>query len=147
MERLTTIRPLAAEDLDAVLRIQQQCPEIVRWSRRAYQRVFRGEYAGWVAAGEVVCGFVVLRQAAAEAEILNLAVAPDARRRGTGTRLLAAALEAARAAGARSVSLEVRASNRPAIAFYERHGFRPTGRRRKYYTDPREDALLYSCSV
>lgn len=139
------IRPLTAADLDAVLRIQDECPEIVRWSREGYERALRGEYSGWVAVvGDEVCGFVVARQAGGEAEILNLAVSPSVRRQGIGARLLREALDHARSAGARKVFLEVRVSNQPAIAFYERQGFEQAGRRRDYYSAPREDALLYS---
>jgi ribosomal-protein-alanine N-acetyltransferase len=148
VERLIAIRPLAADDLDAVLQIQAQCPEIVAWSRASYAPVVRGEYPGWVAAADSrVLGFVVSRKTAEEAEILNLAVLPEARRQGIGSRLLVQVLEEARQAGARRVWLEVRASNAAAIRFYERHGFRLRGLRRDYYSNPREDALLYCCEL
>jgi ribosomal-protein-alanine N-acetyltransferase len=145
VEGLIRIRPLAPADLDAVLRIQDECPEIVRWSREGYERVLRGGYSGWVAvAGEAVCGFLVIREVGGEAEILNFAVRRAARRQGIGTRLLREAISHAQNTGARVVFLEVRASNQPAIAFYERQGFQQIGRRRDYYSAPREDALLYS---
>ncbi|MCL6481675.1 MAG: ribosomal protein S18-alanine N-acetyltransferase [Firmicutes bacterium] len=146
MEGLIVIRPLGADDLEAVLQIQAQCPEIVAWSRAAYAPVVCGNYRGWVAVtGPQVLGFLVSRQTLEEAEILNLAVRPEARRLGLGSQLLARALEEARRAGVRRVGLEVRASNVAAIRFYERHGFRLQGRRRDYYSNPREDALLYGC--
>lgn len=148
MERLITIRPLAADDLEAVLQIQAQCPEMVAWSRASYAPVVRGEYPGWVAAaGSQVLGFVVSRQTGEEAEILNLAVLPEARRQGIGSQLVARVLEEAQRAGARRVWLEVRASNAAAIRFYEHHGFRQRGLRRAYYLNPPEDALLYCCEL
>ncbi len=145
---MIAIRPLAADDLEAVLQIQAQCPEIVAWSRASYAPAVRGEYPSWVAAaGSRVLGFVVSRQTAEEAEILNLAVLPEARRQGIGSRLILKVLEEARRAGARRAWLEVRASNAAAVRFYEHHGFRLRGLRRDYYSNPREDALLYGCEL
>lgn len=91
-----------------------------------------GEIAGLLAASIV----------AEQAEVLNLAVVPEKRRRGLATALLAEVLRLLSAAGARKVWLEVRESNQAAIAFYRRHGFEPLGRRRDYYQAPREDALI-----
>jgi ribosomal-protein-alanine N-acetyltransferase len=83
----------------------------------------------------------VARCAADEAEILNLAVAPESRRRGYATALTQEALRDFLGQGVRRVFLEVRASNRAAIAFYEGLGFRGAGRRAAYYDKPREDAV------
>lgn len=82
------------------------------------------------------------RSAADEVEILNIAVAPQWRRAGLGSRLLKHALEEARAEGAQRVFLEVRESNRAAIALYMRHGFQAAGRRENYYAAPAEAALV-----
>jgi ribosomal-protein-alanine N-acetyltransferase len=76
-----------------------------------------------------------------EAHVHLLAVDRSLRRRGAGTALLAAALDDARAAGARRVLLEVRASQAPALALYARQGFEIVRRRSRYYADG-EDALL-----
>ncbi|MBI3483860.1 MAG: GNAT family N-acetyltransferase [Acidobacteria bacterium] len=70
-----------------------------------------------------------------------------ARRTGIASRLLDGALAAARSFGGQRAFLEVRASNAGAIAFYERHGFRPAGRRKHYYASPVEDALVLSCGL
>ena len=88
-----------------------------------------------------------MRNAADESEILNLAVEPESRRQGIASVLLAAALAASRAAGAKSVYLEVRESNAGAIAFYGRNGFEPTGRRAHYYQDPPEAAVVMSLAL
>ena len=90
-------------------------------------------------------GFVVARIAAGEAEILTLAVDPARRRRGSGERLAAAALDAVRAAGAEAVFLEVAIDNPAATALYGKLGFVAAGRRRAYYPrreGPRVDALI-----
>lgn len=87
-------------------------------------------------------GFSVLACAADEAEIQSLAVAPSMRRQGLGALLLQATLTAALERKAAQVHLEVRESNAAARAFYRRHGFEETGRRRLYYRDPDEAAVL-----
>lgn len=79
-------------------------------------------------------GYVILRNAADEAEILSLGVVPAARRRGVGRALLAAALSAAAAAGAVAVFLEVGEDNAAARALYAAAGFVPVGRRMDYYS-------------
>jgi ribosomal protein S18 acetylase RimI-like enzyme len=74
--------------------------------------------------------------------VLNLAVAPDARRRGLGGALLRAGIAALRHRRVSEVFLEVREPNRSAQALYLSHGFRPVGQRASYYRNPREDALV-----
>ena len=86
-------------------------------------------------------GFALGRIVADEAELLTLAVAPDARRQGTGARLMAAFLVGARARGAESVFLEVAAPNTAARALYEKCGFAQTGLRRGYYRDAKGRAV------
>jgi [ribosomal protein S18]-alanine N-acetyltransferase len=90
-------------------------------------------------------GFLLGRAVAGEAEVLTLAVAPDARRRGLGRKLVARFLYQARLRGAESAFLEVSAENAPAIALYESAGFAKAGVRRGYYQTPegqRTDALV-----
>jgi [ribosomal protein S18]-alanine N-acetyltransferase len=92
-------------------------------------------------------GFLLGRAVAGEAELLTLAVAPDARRRGLGRKLLARFLYQARLRGADDAFLEVSAENPPAIALYESAGFVRAGLRRGYYADPdgrRIDAMVLS---
>lgn len=98
------------------------------------------------ATGEV-CGYCVLLHVLDEGEIANIAVASSRRRRGTAARLLDHALELASEIGARSVYLEVRLSNEPARRLYASRGFEPVGRRRAYYHDPLEDALILRWNV
>lgn len=92
-------------------------------------------------------GFLLGRAVAGEAELLTLAVAPDARRRGLGRGLVARFLYQARLRGAESAFLEVSAENAPAIGLYESAGFTRSGMRRGYYRTPegtRIDALVLS---
>ncbi len=81
-------------------------------------------------------GFLLGRSVAGEAELLTLAVAPEARQRGLGRRLVARFLYQARLRGAGEAFLEVAADNAPALALYARAGFDEAGRRRGYFTVP-----------
>ncbi len=137
------IRPMENRDVDAVLAIQSTSPEMAQWTMWDYNRVAAGEMAGWVAEekGDAT-GFLVARQIGGDVEILNVAVAPDARRHGVGSALFETAIAWAKSLDAESAFLEVRQSNHAAIQFYERHNFRATGHRVRYYTAPVEDALV-----
>jgi ribosomal-protein-alanine N-acetyltransferase len=87
-------------------------------------------------------GFVLVRAIAGEAEILTLAVLPEARRQGLGQGLMAAALARAAARGAAAMLLEVATDNAPAQALYASLGFAKVGRRRRYYADGRDALVL-----
>jgi len=132
-------------DVAAVSGILVASPEAAQWDLRLFVDARWPEMGIWVAeeSGEVI-GMVAERSAGGEAEILNLAVAPAARRRGLGRQLVESALEAARAARAEHVFLEVRESNATARAFYAGLGFAEAGRRHGYYREPAEDALVLS---
>jgi ribosomal-protein-alanine N-acetyltransferase len=97
-------------------------------------------------AGADVAGYVLLYLVLDEVTILNIAVAPPHQGQGLGRQLLQAALRASREHGARRCLLEVRASNRAALALYEGEGFIEDGVRKDYYPagSGREDALLMS---
>ncbi len=95
-------------------------------------------------------GFVMLRVAAAESEVLTLAVLPAARRRGIATSLLAAAARRAQNEGAAEMFLEVDVANLPAIALYKRLGFTQVGLRPHYYPGSdgaRRDALVLRVEI
>ena len=137
--------------MEAILAIQAACPEIAQWTAWDYDRVARGEMAGWVATedsnGGEVAGFLVARRLSSELEILNFAVESDRRRCGIGAALLAEALKWAQTFQATHAVLEVRTSNLAALRFYERHKFEVVGRRPRYYTAPVEDALLLTATL
>lgn len=142
------IHSLEYHDIDAILAIQAQSPEIAPWTAWDYERVARKEMAGWVSVGEEkIVGFLIARRLVSDIEILNFAVAGSYRRSGVGTALLAQSLEWARSFGAQKALLEVRVSNLAAIRFYEKHGFEVAGRRPRYYTAPVEDALLLTAPI
>jgi len=116
------------------------------WSEGTFRDLLRLRQAIFLVATEgspeSVCGYVIAAAVADEGEVLNLAVAPQARRRGLGGRLLDAGLAMIRERGAREVFLEVRESNAAAIALYTSRGFAGLARRAGYYRNPVEDALV-----
>jgi polysaccharide biosynthesis protein PslH len=131
------LRPAGEEDLDAIMRIQAASPETSQWERRDWLG-FDCTVAVW-RADNAVAGVLLSRQTAhGEREVLNLAVAPAARRKGVALRLLEHELER----GQGSWFLEVRESNTAAIALYEGMGFRRVGRRKEYYLDPSESGIV-----
>lgn len=87
-------------------------------------------------------GFILVRAIAGEAEIITLAVAPDARRQGLARRLVEQAVVRALALGAEALFLEVADDNIPALALYRGLGFQVVGRRRGYYARPRGEPAV-----
>ncbi len=92
--------------------------------------------------GRSVAGYAVYWQVADEAQLHNIAVRRDLRRKQIASRILDETIRRARLEGARWMTLEVRRSNHPARRFYEKFGFSVRGVRPGYYTDMREDALI-----
>ena len=89
-----------------------------------------------------VLGYVGMMCVLDEGYISNVAVHPTARRQGLADRLTCELLDRARERSLAFVTLEVRAGNEPAISLYSKHGFLPVGRRKNYYSLPKEDAIL-----
>ena len=120
------------------------------WSRGAFlYEIEQNQVARcWVARedGRIV-GYICLWEVADELHVTNVAVRPDARRRGIARALLESVFARARAASSRMVLLEVRPSNTEAITLYESFGFRVVGRRRGYYYDTGEDAFVMEAPV
>lgn len=145
------IRTLLPRDVPHVVAITQASPEAAQWAAADFERLADGageEVQTWVAEnGGAVAGHLVLRMAGDEAEILNVAVAHAARRRGIASALISTALAAAEARRAQRVFLEVRESNRAAVRLYQRHQFRLAGKRPRYYREPTEDALVLAREV
>jgi ribosomal-protein-alanine N-acetyltransferase len=153
------IRRATPADADALLALERSVREAAHWSTAEYVQILHPEMQEttlqrWIfiaEESEALLGFIVVKLLRtgeqAQAEIENLAVSPAARRRGTGSALCAAALEACRAAGAQYAELEVRAGNRAALGLYARLGFEQAGIRTGYYANPKEDAVLLRISL
>jgi len=157
------VRPAQASDLPRLVEIASHSATAAQWNQVEYLKLFapnqpsnhpqdqpqsRSEaqpqhrIALVVEQAGGVVGFIVGRQVAEEWEIENIAVTGAARRRGLGSRLVGELLEHARSRGGKTVFLEVRESNRAARALYEKWAFIEMGRRKAYYQNPAEDALI-----
>ncbi|MGA1987129.1 MAG: ribosomal protein S18-alanine N-acetyltransferase [Candidatus Sulfotelmatobacter sp.] len=158
------IRPATPDDVPAMTAMERSCASAAHWTPGQYldaldssgveRLVLVAEAPVHSASNEAarsdaggLQGFLVARHVAAEWELENIVVAPSARRNGLGQRLLGALLAAARETNSSSVFLEVRESNAPARNLYEKAGFEQTGRRKSYYADPAENAILYRFSL
>lgn len=113
------------------------------------EEMFRGElssplshYLAAVDESGRLLGYAGMQAVMDEGYISNIAVDPDSRRLGIAGALLSALIDFGRAGGLSFLTLEVRENNGPAIALYSKYGFKVVGRRKNYYKNPREDALL-----
>lgn len=141
-------------DVDAIVAIEQACAEAPHWSEAVWNAVLSEEEGsepvrvGFVSEGSGgVVGFVVVSCACGVAELESVAVAEAARRRGVARTLCTEAMAWSRGRAAQVIELEVRASSVDALALYGSLGFAERGRRRGYYRDPTEDAVLMSASL
>lgn len=144
------LRPMREDDLDAVMAIELRAYPFP-WSRGIFRDCLRADYPARVLHtqdGELI-GYGVLSVAADEAHVLNLCVASHLQERGHGRDLLLALLQLARNRGVSQVFLEVRPTNRAAIALYEAEGFNEIGRRPRYYPayNGREDAIVMALGL
>ncbi len=140
------VEPLGGdEDLDGVLAVED-ASFTNPWTREMYQWELKNPERCRIyvvrSPSQPVVGFCSFWLIFDEMHINNVAVLPPYRGRGVGALLLTHVMTEAARAGARRATLEVRASNTPALRLYERLGFVVEGRRRGYYTNPAEDALI-----
>ena len=129
------------EHIPDIAALERVCFPADPWPEELIDR-WIDRYTVAVDGNGAVTGFLVLSSVLDEGSVDNVAVAPEHRRRGIADALVADAVRCAREAELAVLTLEVRASNDPAIRLYEKHGFREVGRRRNYYEKPREDAIL-----
>lgn len=136
--------PASPGHIPQIAALEKRCFPADPWS----EALFRGALENPAAAvllvqgeGGAVLGYAVLSVVLDEGSLDNIAVAPEYRRRGVADALLGALTGFGREHLA-ALTLEVRPSNVPAAALYEKHGFTAVGRRKNYYDAPREDAVL-----
>ena len=114
------------------------------WSENSIASELENKLAFWLVAveGETVAGYIGSQTVVGETDMMNVAVHPDFRRRGIAEALISTLIDNLKQMESHCLTLEVRASNGPAIALYEKLGFSEIGRRKNYYRNPREDALI-----
>lgn len=147
-----------------MMELERQCADAAHWTEGQYQRVFQGaesdpsrrlalviDEGARPAAGSKLefplIAFLVANHVGKEWELENVVVESTFRRKHVATRLLDELLTRARATDSESVFLEVRESNQAARALYANLGFEENGCRKRYYTSPPEDAILYRRSL
>jgi ribosomal-protein-alanine N-acetyltransferase len=155
---MVRVRSAEASDLPHLVEIAAHSVTAAQWNPAEYQRLFTADTAPSMGHththqtqprttlvveqdGSVV-GFIVGRQVEDEWEIENIAVTGSARRCGLGSRLVGELLDLVKSRGGKTVFLEVRESNRAARSLYEKWAFIEVGRRKMYYQNPKEDALV-----
>lgn len=156
------IRKATADDIASMMSLARASAAAAQWTELQYRDLLSPaakvhrlaivaeaalEVSNPSALQKGLLGFLITRFLIPECELENIVVSPAVRRRGIGKHLLDALLLAARETNSESVFLEVRESNHEARAFYERAGFKLNGRRKSYYFDPPEDAILYRLAV
>ena len=134
---------MTSDHVAQVAQLEQLCFS-APWSENAVASELTNPLSCWLVAvdGEKVCGYVGSQAVLGEADMMNIAVCPAYRRQGIARRLVEQLIAELKKQGNYQLTLEVRASNEPAISLYEQMGFVAVGRRPKYYAKPTEDALI-----
>lgn len=137
-----TITDVVPEHIDSILEIEKLCFSLP-WNRRALENQMNSKSHLFLAAvdGSKVLGYIGMMKVLDEGYISNVAVAPQYRRHSIADALINALIKRTRGSLA-FMTLEVRESNAPATALYEKHGFILVGTRKNYYEHPKENARL-----
>ena len=146
MNDTIVVRAAVPQDLARILEIDRDSPTAAHWSESNYrQAIEEAERLVLVSEeSDEVLGFLVASTATAEWELENIAVATLAQRQGVGRALLNALIQRAKEASASEIRQEIRASNLAAQRLGQAVGFVQRGRRKGYYRNPDEDALLFN---
>ena len=141
-----SFRPMTARDIRAVRRIERAAFEDA-WPARTFETELRNGFADYFLAvlpgrPERLLGYAGVWYMPKQLHLVTIGVHPDTQGRGVGARLLLEVFARAERAELASVALEVRASNERARALYARFSFDEVGRRREYYQDNQEDAVV-----
>ena len=137
------IVPMEECHLEELARLEQECFSHP-WSRQALEEELSNPAAVFLVAveGEGVVGYAGMHVVCGEGYIDNIAVFPHARRKGVGRKLVQALIDWMDHHEGLFLTLEVRPSNEAAVLLYHSVGFEEAGRRKGFYQDPKEDALL-----
>ena len=127
-----------------VAQLEKICFGSAAWSESSVASELNNKLALWLVAvdGDTVAGYVGSQTVMDETDMMNISVHPDYRRQGIAQMLADRLVEELKTVGSRALTLEVRASNVPAISLYEKLGFQQVGLRKNYYRNPKEDALI-----
>ena len=135
------------DDIPAIRALEQAAPTAAHWSPEQYAKLVATGLVLVAERNRQLCGVVCAKSVAGDWELENIVVASHSLRQGVADSLMRALLDRIGSSAVSRIFLEVRESNSPARRLYEKHGFKETGRRRNYYQNPLEDAILYERSV
>ena len=138
-----TFRAMTTDDADAVAAIEEKS-FAMPWKREDFWREAKNDVAAYIV-GEIdgkVVAYAGAWVSFNQAEVMSVAVVPELRGQGVGTILFGELIKAVKARGATAITLEVRPSNEAAIKLYKSFGLKSVGRRKGYYLDNGEDALI-----
>lgn len=137
------IREMTENDIDGVLAVEREAFS-TPWSERLFYDELKNPHTVYYVCekNDEILGYGGVWHVLDEGQITNIAVKKAYRGQGVGTMLLNKITDYAKAQDLSKIELEVRVSNAAAIALYEKFGFLPVGKRKCYYKDPTEDALL-----
>ena len=137
------IKKVVEEDIDRIIEIENESIEPAWTHGMLLGEMYRDDTHFELAheTGKIL-GFFVLREISGESELLQIAVAKDARRRGIGGILMSACLDRACKSRISQIYLEVRSKNNAALSMYKKHGFINAGLRKNYYVHPDDDAII-----
>ena len=135
--------PMELRHVPQIAELEKECFS-GPWSETSIASELQNPLSLWLVAIDrsQVAGYIGSQTVMDEADMMNLAVSTQYRRRGIAKNLVEALVTALRNKNVTSLTLEVRASNAPAIALYEQMAFAQVGRRPNYYRNPKEDALI-----
>lgn len=140
---MITYTEMRTEHVPQVARLEKLC-FADPWSEMSIAQELQSIWSYWVVAvhRDEVVGYIGSQSSIDETDVMNVAVHPDWRRQGIAENLIGQLIQELKNRGSHALMLEVRASNAPAIALYEKLGFRQVGLRKNYYRNPKEDALI-----
>ena len=135
---------MTADHVVSVAELEKICFGTEAWSEKSVASELTNALSLWLVAMEEdkVAGYVGSQTVMDETDMMNVAVHPDHRRKGIAEALVLSLAEALKEKGSHCLTLEVRASNAPAIGLYEKLGFQQIGLRKNYYRNPKEDARI-----
>lgn len=140
---MITYTEMRTEHVPQVARLEKLC-FADPWSEMSIAQELQSIWSYWVVAvhRDEVVGYIGSQSSIDETDVMNVAVHPDWRRQGIAENLIGQLIQELKNRSSHALMLEVRASNAPAIALYEKLGFRQVGLRKNYYRNPKEDALI-----
>lgn len=140
---MITVERMKPEHVSRIVALEKECFSLP-WSEKSIASELDNRLSLWLVAmdGQTLAGYIGSQTVMGEADMMNVAVESQYRRKGIAEQLVLSLIEALKEKDATQLTLEVRTSNAPAISLYEKLGFVCVGKRPNYYKNPKEDALI-----